>query len=86
MPMNNVDACVREADRAIDELGAKGIQIFTNVLGKPLSAAGIPTYLPEHGASRPAGVDHPIRGPQFADYATEKAFRERDLVHLRLAL
>src|SRR6267142_163890 len=38
MPMNNVGACVREADRAIGELGAKGIQIFTNVLGKPLSA------------------------------------------------
>jgi len=38
MPMNNVEACVRESDRAIDELGAKGIQIFTNVLGKPLSA------------------------------------------------
>src|ERR671931_217226 len=33
MPMNNVDACVREAERAINELGAKGIQIFTNVLG-----------------------------------------------------
>jgi len=29
---------------------------------------------------------HPIRGPQFADYATEKAPRARDLVHLRLAL
>src|SRR4051812_34997642 len=29
MPMNNVEACVQEADRAIGQLGAKGIQVFT---------------------------------------------------------
>ena len=72
MPMNNVEACVREADRAIRELGAKGIQVFTNVLGKPLSA---PEFRPlfrrmaEHDL--PVWI-HPIRGPQFADYASEK--------------
>ena len=72
MPMNNVEACVREADRTIRELGAKGIQVFTNVLGKPLSA---PEFRPlfrrmaEHDL--PVWI-HPIRGPQFADYATEK--------------
>ena len=73
MPMNNVEACVQEADRAIRDLGAKGIQVFTNVLGKPLSA---PEFRPlfrrmaEHDL--PVWI-HPIRGPQFADYATEKA-------------
>jgi len=72
MPMNNVEACVREADRAIRELGAKGIQVFTNVLGEPLSA---PEFRPlfrrmaEHDL--PVWI-HPIRGPQFADYASEK--------------
>ena len=73
MPMNNVDACVREADRAIRDLGAKGIQVFTNVLGKPLSA---PEFRPLFQAlakhDLPVWI-HPIRGPQFADYATEKA-------------
>jgi aminocarboxymuconate-semialdehyde decarboxylase len=72
MPMNNVEACVREADRAIRELGAKGIQVFTNVLGKPLSA---PEFRPlfRHMAEHDLPVwIHPIRGPQFADYATEK--------------
>jgi predicted TIM-barrel fold metal-dependent hydrolase len=73
MPMNNVEACVREADRAIRDLGAKGIQIFTNVLGKPLSA---PEFRPLFQAMArhdlPVWI-HPIRGPQFADYATEKA-------------
>jgi uncharacterized protein len=73
MPMNNVGACVAEADRAIRDLGAKGIQVFTNVLGKPLSA---PEFRPLFRAlakhDLPVWI-HPIRGPQFADYATEKA-------------
>lgn len=73
MPMNNVDACVREADRAIRDLGAKGVQVFTNVLGKPLSA---PEFRPLFRAMAKHDLPvwiHPIRGPQFADYATEKA-------------
>ena len=37
LPMNNPDAAVREAERAIGQLGARGVQVFTNVLGKPLS-------------------------------------------------
>lgn len=73
MPMNNVEACVRESDRAINELGAKGIQVFTNVLGKPLSGA---EYRPVfHNMAKhdlPVWI-HPIRGPQFSDYASEKA-------------
>jgi aminocarboxymuconate-semialdehyde decarboxylase len=73
MPMNNVDACIREADRAIRDLGAKGIQIFTNVLGKPLSAPEFrPLFQAMAGHDLPVWI-HPIRGPQFADYATEKA-------------
>src|SRR4029079_13711802 len=36
LPMNNVDASLAEMDRAIGKLGAKGIQIFTNVNGRPL--------------------------------------------------
>jgi predicted TIM-barrel fold metal-dependent hydrolase len=73
MPMNNVEACVREADRAIRTLGARGIQVFTNVLGKPLSA---PEFRPLFQAMAKHDLPvwiHPIRGPQFPDYATEKA-------------
>src|SRR5512147_1101972 len=36
MPMNNPEAALREIDRAITELGATGIQIFSNVNGRPL--------------------------------------------------
>jgi len=71
MPMNNVDACMQEIDRSIGQLGARGIQIFTNVLGKPLS---LPEYRPIF--RKMAELDlpvwiHPMRGPQMADYASE---------------
>jgi len=73
MPMNNVDACVQEADRAIRDLGAKGVQVFTNVLGKPLSAPEFrPLFRNMAKHDLPVWI-HPIRGPQFSDYATEKA-------------
>lgn len=71
MPMNNIPACLAEIDRAVSTLGARGIQVFTNVAGKPLSA---PEFRPIF--QRMAALDlpvwiHPIRGPQFADYASE---------------
>jgi predicted TIM-barrel fold metal-dependent hydrolase len=71
MPMNNVEAAVAEIDRALKQLGAKGIQIFSNVNGRPLddpelfpiferaAASGLPVWL------------HPTRTGAFADYATE---------------
>lgn len=72
LPMNNIDAALHEIDRAVNDLGAKGIQVFTNVAGKPLSA---PEYRPIF--ARMVQLDlpvwvHPMRGPQFSDYATEK--------------
>jgi len=36
LPMNNVPAALDEMERAIGTLGAKGVQIFTNVNGRPL--------------------------------------------------
>jgi aminocarboxymuconate-semialdehyde decarboxylase len=71
VPTNNVDQSLTEIDRAVKQLGARGIQLFTNVAGKPLSA---PEFRPlfqrmvEHDL--PVWV-HPMRGAQFADYASE---------------
>src|SRR3954471_20368172 len=36
VPMNNPKAALEDMDRAIDKLGAKGIQIVTSVAGRPL--------------------------------------------------
>ncbi|MGP0089513.1 MAG: amidohydrolase family protein [Xanthobacteraceae bacterium] len=73
LPMNNIEQSLREIDRAVGDLGAKGIQIFTNVAGKPLSAVEfrpIFALMAQHGL--PVWV-HPMRGPQFSDYAAEQA-------------
>ena len=72
MPMNNVDAAVTEIDRALTQLGAKGIQIFSNVNGRPLDD---PEFAPIFERMAAAGLPiwlHPTRTGAFADYATEE--------------
>jgi predicted TIM-barrel fold metal-dependent hydrolase len=73
LPMNNVPACLEEMDRAIGKLGAKGIQIFTNVNGRPLDE---PEFFPifERMAKKydlPIWV-HPSRTAKWPDYPTEQ--------------
>jgi uncharacterized protein len=73
MPMNNIPACLEEIDRAIGQLGARGIQVFTNVQGKPLSAPEFrPIFQRMAKHDLPVWI-HPIRGPNFPDYETETA-------------
>ena len=72
LPMNNVEAALAEIDRAIGT-GARGVQVFTNVAGEPLSAAKYrPIFQRMAQHDLPVWV-HPMRGAQFADYASEKA-------------
>jgi len=73
LPMNNVPAALEEMDRAIGSLGARGVQIFTNVNGRPLDD---PEFLPifermslKHDL--PVWV-HPSRTAKFADYPAEQ--------------
>src|SRR5262249_18825496 len=71
MPTNNPDAAVREAERAIKTLGARGIQVFTNVNGKPLSNSEfLPLFAFMASQDLPIFI-HPMRGAQFPDYASE---------------
>ena len=71
MPMNNPDAAVREVDRALGDLGATGIQIFTNVNGRPLDEpAFLPIFQQMAEADLPIWI-HPSRTGAFADYPTE---------------
>jgi predicted TIM-barrel fold metal-dependent hydrolase len=73
LPMNNIDAALKEADRAIKDLGFKGIYVHSNINGKPLDA---PEFLPLWEKivkyDLPVYI-HPWRPPEFSDYATEKA-------------
>lgn len=72
LPMNNPDASVKEMQRAIKELGATGVQIYTNVNGRPLDeAAFLPVFEKMAEFNLPIWV-HPTRGAAFADYITER--------------
>jgi uncharacterized protein len=72
LPMNNPEAAAKEAERAVTQLGAAGVQIYTNVAGRPLDE---PEFLPIF--QKMAELDspiwvHPARGASFPDYLTEK--------------
>jgi aminocarboxymuconate-semialdehyde decarboxylase len=72
LPMNNPDAAVEEAERAVAELGAAGCLVYTNILGAPLSDAVYFTIFAKLAElDRPIWL-HPIRGPEHADYAREQ--------------
>ena len=75
LPMSDPDAAVLEGIRAIDDLGAVGAQIYTNVGGLPLDD---PRFLPvfELFAARRCPLWlHPARPGTFSDYAAEPASR-----------
>jgi predicted TIM-barrel fold metal-dependent hydrolase len=72
LPMNNVEASVQEADRAVKDLGARGVQVFTNVAGEPLSAPKFRPVFQCMAAHDLAVWVHPMRTAQFSDYASEK--------------
>jgi uncharacterized protein len=75
LAMNNMNAALKEADRAIKELKFKGVYLHTPVDEKPLDA---PEFLPLY--EKMAGYDlpiviHPMRKVDHPDYLTEKVSR-----------
>jgi uncharacterized protein len=70
--LHDSEGAVREARRAVRELNACGIQIFTNVQGKALDAAEFrQVFKAMEELGRPIWI-HPARTEKFSDYATEK--------------
>jgi predicted TIM-barrel fold metal-dependent hydrolase len=71
LPMNDPEGLLTEAKRAVIDLGAVGVQVFSNVLGRPLDK---PETMPLFGLmeelDRPVWI-HPIRGADFPDYKSE---------------
>lgn len=71
IPMEDPDAALQEIDRAVRQLKLCGVQIYTDVNGRPLDEAAFQPVF-----ARMAELDlpillHPARGPEFADYSTE---------------
>ncbi len=72
LPMNNPEAAVKEAERAISDLRFKGIYVHSNINGKPLdSEEFLPLYEMMNRYNLPVYI-HPWRGDDFADYKTEE--------------
>jgi uncharacterized protein len=71
LPMNDPDGLLVEAKRAVNELGAVGVLVWTNVLGKPLDRPEtMPLFDLMAELDRPIWL-HPIRGADFPDYKNE---------------
>lgn len=70
--MGNPAEVVRDAQRNIEELGAAGMQIFTNVSGKPLDLPEFEPFFEYMNAVRKPIWMHPARGANFPDYLTEE--------------
>jgi aminocarboxymuconate-semialdehyde decarboxylase len=76
LPMNDVPAALEEMDRAIHALGARGIQIGTNVLGRPLDDAEFfPVFDRITNHHKLPIWMHPLRQQSFADYRSEPKSR-----------
>ena len=70
--MRDPDGAVEEARRAVKELGACGIQIYSNVAGKALDAPEFrPVFKEMHSLGKPIWI-HPARTAKFPDYQTEQ--------------
>jgi len=73
--MHDMDATMEELDRAITQLGAKGVQVFTNVAGKPLDDPQFdPLFRAMANYRLPIWL-HPVRTSAETDYPSEKLSR-----------
>ena len=75
LSMTDVDGSVREARRAVKELGAGGVQIFTSVAGRPLDDPGFePIFATMAELDLPIWL-HPARTASMTDYPGEPKSR-----------
>jgi len=78
LPMNNLDAALKEADRAIKDLKFRGVYLYSNIDGKPLD---LPEFFPLYEKmcqyDLPVYI-HPMRGmEELPEYKGEKTSKYR---------
>lgn len=75
LPMNHIDAALKEVDRAINDLKFRGVQLYTPIHGKPLdSPEFVPLYEKMSQYDLPIWI-HPQRGADHTDYKAENRSR-----------
>jgi predicted TIM-barrel fold metal-dependent hydrolase len=75
VPMNNPDGACREIERATGQLGLCAVQLYSNVMGKPLDAPEFRPVFKTLAERRVPILLHPARSQKHADYATEDGSR-----------
>ncbi|MFQ5914669.1 MAG: amidohydrolase family protein [Nitrospinota bacterium] len=71
LPLQDVDQAILELDRSINELGFKGVSLFSNINGRPLDD---PAFLPFYDRVRELRVPlflhptYPLGGEHMQDY------------------
>jgi predicted TIM-barrel fold metal-dependent hydrolase len=73
--LTDVAGAIAEAKRAIDQLGARGVQIFTHVAGRPLD---LPVFQPFFATMAEYDLPiwlHPARTASMPDYPAEQKSR-----------
>jgi aminocarboxymuconate-semialdehyde decarboxylase len=75
LPMNDPDRACREIERAVLDLRLCGVQIFSNVNGKPLDLPEFRPVFQTLAKHRVTTLLHPARSQRHADYSTEPASR-----------
>jgi aminocarboxymuconate-semialdehyde decarboxylase len=77
LPVNNMDAALKEARRAIKDLRLRAVELYTDINGQPLDAPQfMPLYETMADLDRPIFI-HPLREMNTPDYAGEKISRYR---------
>jgi uncharacterized protein len=72
LPLNAMAAALDEIDRAVQELGALGIQIYTHVNGVPLDDPRFEPLFARMAELNRAIWVHPARNSSWPDYPTER--------------
>jgi predicted TIM-barrel fold metal-dependent hydrolase len=71
LPLGDPASALAELDRAIGSLGARGVQLFSNCMGAPLTSPHLaPLFETMARYDLPIWL-HPYRGPAWSDYPTE---------------
>ena len=83
LPMNDPEAAVAEAERAIKDLRLRAVEIYTDIAGKPIdSPEFVPLYEKMAELGRPIFI-HPRGEMTTPDYAGEKVSHYRLWIKLR---